>query len=148
MATLEQLHTEATALQHYLEQLCPADPAQINERIRMLQVYMARSGEMLAQAKELLNLKRSREIAHTIIKIAKEGQLSVKAQNVLIDSLAAEENFLVEWIDRINASCTHQADYTRSLLAYERERMKLPKTEDPLLNTEHNVQQQESKSRV
>lgn len=128
MATTEQLRAEATTMQHYLEELCPADPAQINERIRTLQVYMARSGEMLAQAKELLNRKRSQEIAQTIVKIAREGHLSAKAQNVLVDSLAAEESFLVDWIDRINATCTHQADHTRSLLAYEREQMRLLRT--------------------
>lgn len=128
MATTEQLRAEATTMQRYLEKLCPADPAQINERIRTLQVYMARSGEMLAQAKELLNRKRSQEIAQTIVKIAREGHLSAKAQNVLVDSLAAEESFLVDWIDRINATCTHQADHTRSLLAYEREQMRLLRT--------------------
>lgn len=128
MATTEQLHAEATTMQRYLEELCPADPAQINERIRTLQVYMARSGEMLAQAKELLNRKRSQEIAQTIVKIAREGHLSAKAQNVLVDSLAAEESFLVDWIDRINATCTHQADHTRSLLTYEREQMRLLRT--------------------
>ena len=128
MATTEQLRTEATTIQRYLEELCPADPAQINERIRTLQVYMARSGEMLAQAKELLNRKRSQEIAQTIVKIAREVPLSAKAQNVLVDSLAAEESFLVDWIDRINATCTHQADHTRSLLAYEREQMRLLRT--------------------
>ncbi len=115
-------------MQRYLEELCPADPAQINERIRTLQVYMARSGEMLAQAKELLNRKRNQEIAQTIVKIAREGHLSAKAQNVLVDSLAAEESFLVDWIDRINATCTHQADHTRSLLAYEREQIRLLRT--------------------
>jgi hypothetical protein len=128
MATTEQLRAEATTMQRYLEELCPADPVQINERIRTLQVYMARSGEMLAQAKELLNRKRSQEIAQTIVKIAREGHLSAKAQNVLVDSLAAEESFLVDWIDRINATCTHQADHTRSLLAYEREQMRLLRT--------------------
>ena len=55
MATTEQLRAEATTMQRYLEELCPADPAQINERIRTLQVYMARSGEMLAQAKDCPN---------------------------------------------------------------------------------------------
>ncbi len=128
MATTEQLRAEATTMQRYLEELCPADPTQINERIRTLQVYMARSGEMLAQAKELLNRKRNQEIAQTIVKIAREGHLSAKAQNVLVDSLAAEESFLVNWIDRINATCTHQADHTRSLLAYEREQMRLLRT--------------------
>ena len=49
-------------MQRYLEELCPADPVQINERIRTLQVYMARSGEMLAQAKELLNRNGARRL--------------------------------------------------------------------------------------
>ena len=83
---------------------------------------------MLAEAKLLLNRKKSSEIAETVVKIAKEGHLSAKAQNAIVDSIAAEEKYLVDWLDRLNAACTHQVDHTRSLLAYEREQMRLLRT--------------------
>ena len=128
MDTLHQLLSEAEIYQRYAEQKCPSDPSEINERIRTLQVYVARTGQMLAEAKLLLNRKKSSEIAQSVVKIAKEGYLSAKAQNAIIDSIAAEEKYLVDWLDRLNAACTHQVDHTRSLLAYEREQMRLLRT--------------------
>ena len=125
MDTLQRLLSEAAEYQRYAEQKCPSDPSEINERIRTLQVYVARTGQMLAEAKLLLNRKKSSE---TVVKIAKEGYLSAKAQNAIVDSIAAEEKYLVDWLDRLNAACTHQVDHTRSLLAYEREQMRLLRT--------------------
>ena len=128
MDTLQRLLSEAEEYQRYAEQKCGSDPAQIAERIRTLQVYVARTGQMLAEGKLLLNRKKSPQIAEVVTKIAKEGHLSAKAQNVLVDSIAAEEKYLVDWLDRLNAACTHQADHIRSLLSYEREHLRLTKT--------------------
>lgn len=128
MATLQQLLSEAEEYQRYAEQKCPCDPAQINERLRTLHVYMARTGQMLAEAKLLLNEKKSAEVADMVVKLAKGGFLSAKAQNALVDSIAAKEKYLVDLLDRLNATCTHQADHVRSLLSYERENMRLMRT--------------------
>ena len=89
---------------------------------------MARSGQMLAEAKKRLRDKKSSEISETILKIAKQNFLSAKAQNALVESIAQEENFLVDWLDRINKTCTHQIDALRSLLSYEKENLRLNKT--------------------
>ena len=100
MDTLQRLLSEAEEYQRYAEQKCGSDPAQIAERIRTLQVYVARTGQMLAEGKLLLNRKKSSQIAEVVTKIAKEGHLSAKAQNVLVDSIAAEEKYLVDSLDR------------------------------------------------
>ena len=42
---------------------------------------MARSGQMLSDAKKALRQKKSSQISDTIVKIAKEQHLSAKAQN-------------------------------------------------------------------
>lgn len=89
---------------------------------------MARSGQMLAEAKKRLRDKKSSEISKTILEIAKQNFLSAKAQNALVESIAQEENFLVDWLDRINKTCTHQIDALRSLLSYEKENLRLNKT--------------------
>ena len=91
-------------------------------------VYLNRSGEMLADAKKLLRKKKSTEISNTIIAIAKEQCLSAKEQNALLDSIAEEESYLVDRLDRLNAACTHQLDALRTLLSYEKEAMRLNKT--------------------
>ena len=78
-----------------------ADPEEIVERIKNISVYMARSGEMLAQAKRLYNQKTTSEIGETIVNIAKQQFLSATAQNALVKSIADEEQYLVDWIERI-----------------------------------------------
>ena len=128
MANLHELMTEASGYQSYLEINCSDDPAELSERISTLSVYMARTGHMLAEAKMLLNRKVCSEIGETIVKIAKEQYLSAKAQNALVSSLAAEERYLVDWLDRLNASATHQADNCRSLLSFQREQLRISKT--------------------
>ncbi len=122
------LKEEATEIQKYLEITCSNDPTEIQERISTLSVYMARSGEMLAQAKRDYNKKTSSEIANTIVKIAKEQFLSATAQNALVKSIAEDEQFLVDWIERIHRVCTHQMDGLRTLLSYEKEQLRLTKT--------------------
>ncbi len=122
---MENLLKEAKEIQSYLEIECSENPAEVQERIRTISVYQARSGVMLAEAKKLYRRKRSSEIANTIIKIAKEQFLSATAQNALVESIAEDEAYLVDWLDRINATCKHQQDALRSILSYERESLRL-----------------------
>ncbi|NQY30328.1 MAG: hypothetical protein HRT69_12750 [Flavobacteriaceae bacterium] len=122
------MKNEANEIQGYLEIECSNNPQEITDRISKLSVYMARSGEMLADAKRLLRKKKSSEISNTIMKIAKEQFLSAKAQNTLVDSIAEDENHLVDWLDRINRACTHQIDALRSVLSFEKEQLRITKT--------------------
>lgn len=114
-------HEEATEMQAYLETLPEDNTDALSERIKILAVYQARSGYMLAEAKKTLSEKKKAEIVNTIIAIAKENYLSAKAQNALVDSIATDEQFMVDWLDRINAACKHQLDAVRSLLSFEKE---------------------------
>lgn len=114
-------HEEAQNMQEYLE-ITPSDnPSELSDRIKTLAVYQARSGYMLAEAKKTLSEKKKTEIVNTILEIAKQNYLSSKAQNALVDSIATEEQFMVDWLDRINAACKHQLDAVRSLLSFEKE---------------------------
>ena len=121
---MSDLKTEAKAIQDYLDITVSSDPPELVERITTLMTYMARSGEMLAEAKKKLRAKKTSEINKTIISIAKEQCLSASVQNALLDSICEDEAFLVDWLERINRSCTHQIDGLRSLLSFEREQMK------------------------
>lgn len=118
------LNEEASKIQSYLEITPSNSPEEIKERIMELSVLLARSSEMLAQAKKALRTKKSSEISNTIIQIAKENCLSAKAQNALVDSIAEEEAFIVDWLDRINRTCVHQLDGLRSILSYEKEQLR------------------------
>lgn len=120
-----ELLEEAKTIQSYLEIECSGQAEEIIERINTINVYMARSGEMLAQAKRLLRKQKSAEVQNAIIKIAKENCLSASIQNALLDSICEEESYLVDLLDRINATCKHQNDALRSLLSFEKESLRL-----------------------
>lgn len=122
------MKTEARQIQDYLEISWGNNPEEIIDRISTLSVYMARTGEMLAEAKRLYNKKVTSEIGATIIKIAKEQFLSATAQNALVKSIAEEEQFLVDWIERMHRSCVHQIEALRSSLSFEKENLRIAKT--------------------
>ena len=122
------MEQEINEISDYLNITCSNNPQEIQERISVIMVYMMRTGEMLADAKKTLRRKKSDEIQNTIIRIAKENCLSAKVQNALLDSIAEDEAFLVDRLDRLNASCTHQLDALRTLLSFEKESLRLNKT--------------------
>jgi len=125
---MENLLKEAKNIQGYLEIECSDNPDEVMERIKTISVYQARTGVMLADAKRLYRRKVSSEIMTTIVKIAKEQFLSATAQNALVNSIAEDEAYLVDWLDRLNASCEHQQDALRSILSYEKENLRLNNT--------------------
>lgn len=122
------LQEEAQRIQDYLDTTCSENPEEVLERIRVIMPYISRTAFMLAEAKKALRRKKASEISNTIINIAKEQCLSAKVQNTLIDSIAEEEAYLVDWLDRLNAAATHQVDALRSILSYERENLRITKT--------------------
>ncbi|BES59853.1 hypothetical protein [Dysgonomonas capnocytophagoides] len=122
------IQEEAQQIQGYLDIECSENPEEVLERIRAIMPYISRTAFMLAEAKKALRRKKASEISNTIINIAKEQCLSAKVQNTLIDSIAEEEAYLVDWLDRLNAAATHQVDALRSILSYEREQLRINKT--------------------
>lgn len=128
MTKYESLLQEAMEIQSYMEITCSDNPDEIIERIKYIGVYRARTGVMLAEAKRMYRRKRSSEITEKIIEIARQGFLSAKVQGAIIDSIAEDEAYLVDFIDRLNASCTHEQDALRSILSYERENLRLNNT--------------------
>ena len=115
-------------IQEYLDIECSENPEEVLERIRAIMPYISRTAYLLAEAKKAYRRKKATEIGETIVKIAKEQFLSAKAQNALLDSIAEDEAYLVDWLDRLNAAATHQVDALRSILSYEREQLRITKT--------------------
>ena len=99
------------------------NPEEIKYRGDELQTYLARSGKIVADAKYHLNEIRKNEIMEIIETIA-EGKLSAKVQNTLVDCTAREQQYLVDWADRINRTIVHQLDWCRSRLSYEKESLR------------------------
>jgi hypothetical protein len=124
----DKLLAEAEEIQAYCEITAGDNPQEIAERISDLGVYIARSGKMLADAKYHLNRKRRDDTMELIERILSDKKLSAKVQNALIDSVCRDEQYLVDWIERLNRAATHQQEAARSLLSYEKENLRITKT--------------------
>ena len=124
MTRYEKIEKEVSEMQSYLEIECSDNPEEVLERLKRINVYQARSGYMLAEVKKMYRQKRASEISEIIVAIAKENYLSAKAQNALVESAAQDEAYLVDWLERVNATCSHQQDVLRSILSYEKEQLR------------------------
>ena len=122
------MKTEVEQIQRFTEITVSDNPTELTIRIAELAVYHSRTGFLLAEAKKALNRRKTSEIQNTILKIAKENCLSASVQNALLTSICEEEQFMVDWLDRLNSTCKHQLDAVRSLLSYEKENMRINKT--------------------
>ena len=98
------------------------DIEEIVERGNDLIVYISRTGKMLADAKYHLNVIRKAEIMD-ILKIIIPEKLSAKVQNALIDSVAREQQYLVDWTERLNRTAVHQLDWCRTLISKAKSEM-------------------------
>ena len=95
---------------------------EIVERGNDLIVYISRTGKMLADAKYHLNVIRKAEIMD-ILKIIIPEKLSAKVQNALIDSVAREQQYLVDWTERLNRTAVHQLDWCRTVISKSKTEM-------------------------
>lgn len=122
---IEGIRNEAQQIQEFLEITMSDNPQEVIERGNDLQVYIARTGKLLADAKYILNDQKRHETMDIIRDFIIDQKLSAKVQNALIDGLCKEEQYLVDWIDRLNAACTHQLDWCRSVNSKNKEEMRL-----------------------
>lgn len=121
---IKELFDECQEIQAYLEQKASEEPNELTDRISNICIYMARSGNMLAEAKYIQDMYRQDIFNKHETKIL---EMSATVANKFIESQLAEVNMLVNWIDRINRSCTHQADSLRTIMSYVKENLKLTK---------------------
>ncbi|WP_203229289.1 hypothetical protein [Paenimyroides tangerinum] len=110
----EKIQTELEEIQNFLELTQSEDINEAVYRGNELAVYMARSGKLLADAKihreEKLNSEVMREIKSLI-------SLPASTSNKFIETLTREENHLVNWADRLNAACSRQLEWCRTIIS-------------------------------
>lgn len=123
--TTSEIQDELQHMQAELETIMPSDINDAIERGKTIAAYHARVGYLLALSKKIARAKKTSEIGETIIKIAKEQYLSAKTQNALVDSIATDEMFLVDWCDRLNSMAVHQLDFLRSIISKEKTEMQI-----------------------
>jgi hypothetical protein len=121
--TPEDLNRAANEIQAFLEAEFNADvSASCVARAEELAGYMAHTGKMLADAKYHYNTLLNSEI---IKALKDQDKMTASTLNNYIKAMCKDYQYLVDWIDRINASCTHQIDLIRSLISKHKEELKL-----------------------
>ena len=122
MRTIEQLKETAERMQAYLEKKPGTEPNDLIERAENLNVLIAQSGSCLADAKYLQDIVVNGAIMEALQK-AYEERLSPSTINKFVTTAAKDQNYLVNFFDRINSSAVHQLDSLRSILSYRKAEM-------------------------
>lgn len=117
--TQDELKTKAQRFQTFLETRHGQEPDQLLERMELLAILVAQSGQCLAEAKYHQDQVVNGAIGEAIDK-AFSDKLSASVINQYVKSTAKEYNYLVNWLDRINATATHQLDALRTIISYRK----------------------------
>lgn len=123
--TIEEIKAECQQIQDFLEITTSGDANELVNRLTDLNVYLARSGFLLAEAKRM-------QEAHTVYIHTMDGAyiktLSASVAQKFINAKTYEENYLVNWLDRINRTCVHQGDNLRTQISFSKEELKLTRS--------------------
>lgn len=119
---LNQILLECKDIQGYLEVSLSDDPNELIERLTMLNTYLARSGMLLAEAKFLQDEGTAAVFAEHAKAILK---MPATVATKFIASQCKDENYLVNWLERINRACVHQSDNLRTQVSFTKEQLKL-----------------------
>jgi hypothetical protein len=110
----EKIIEELTDIQNFLEIEQSEDINEAVVRGNTLSVYMARSGKLLSDSK----LHKDRTLNQSVISEIKSLiSLPASSANKFIDTLSKDDNYLVNWADRINASCSRQLEWCRTVIS-------------------------------
>ena len=121
---MEQIRTSLGKMQTYLETPIGKEPNELLERMEYLLIMVAKSGQLLAEAK----LAQESIVNEGLLKAMDQGldkKLSPSLITKFVGTNAKEVNYLVNWADRVNASATHQLDAIRTIVSYRKAEMNL-----------------------
>lgn len=128
--SLKELEQECQDMQDILQEYMAGQTSTIEqlnlivERGCMIEVYQARTGKMLVDAKYWLN-KAKAEKAEVVMQLLKDGiMMSAKTQNAIIECMCKDEIAIFDWIDRLNSSFSKQLDWCRTLVSKGKEELK------------------------
>lgn len=122
METHEQLRAEAERIQAYLEITASDDPNELAARLSDLNVYLARTGKMLAEASCI----RDRAVAAVYAEEARAiFKMPATVARRFVESQTADQNALVVWLDRLNRACTHQSENLRTQISFAKQQLEL-----------------------
>lgn len=116
--------TEIKEMQEYLEIEVSEDPNEICERIRLINVYMARSSRLLAEAKA----HRRKAERDTFANLPDCMEMPANTLKKYLEVCAYEWYEIEEALESLYKTCVHSIDSLRSLLSYSKEDMRLSRS--------------------
>lgn len=122
IATKKQIHEELSTMQEFLETIVDDDPNIAISYGNDALIHYSRSGKLLADAKMHKDRKLRSELVNQIKTIS---GLSASVANKFVDTLVEEENYLVNWADRVNAALARRSDFCRTMVSKAKEEMRL-----------------------
>ena len=121
----EQILQELEVIQACEEETISEEVSKVIEYGQTLAPYISRSGKLLADAKHHLNTRMKEDTFDALAKAAKQGGATAKAINAIVDSLCADERYLVDFAERVNRCGVHRLDWCRTLIRKAKEDMRL-----------------------
>jgi hypothetical protein len=122
---IQELHlikAECEDIQGFLEITSSDNIEEIAQRGNDLAVYIARTGKMLADAK----YHRNKALSSSIVReMGKSAGIPASTLNKLVDAATFDENYIADWVERLNRSATHQLEWCRTLVSKAKEEMRL-----------------------
>lgn len=122
--TLEELESECLLHEQVINLTCSEQPEEALQHGNDLTVIIARTGKMMADAQ----YHRDNAISNAIEKTVETGmsdRLSASALTKYVNSCTSTENFIYTWIERIHRTAEKQLDWTRTIISYAKEEMRL-----------------------
>lgn len=116
--------TEIKAMQEFLEIEASDDPNEICERMRTINVYMARSSRMLAEAKA----HRRKSERDTFASLPDFQNMPANTLKKYLEVCAYEWYEIEDALESLYKTCVHALDSLRSLLSYTKEDMRLSRS--------------------
>lgn len=112
---IDKMVAEISEMQDFLEITASDNPTELLSRLTDLNVYLARSGKLLADAKAIQDI-----LTANIFDSKGEyiSRLSTTLASKFITSQTATINQIVTWLDRINRTCVHQSDNIRTQISF------------------------------
>jgi hypothetical protein len=120
-----EIFKHLTEIQGYCEAHYNQDnPAAVLQRGQELESFLALTGKLVADSKYWQDQFLNSAIKESIEESLKNNGWSVSTINKKIGAVCKENNYLVNWSERLNAAITHQLDFLRSVISKQKEEMR------------------------
>lgn len=122
---IKEIDEECKRMQDFLEITTSDDANELVARLTDINIYMARSGFLLAECKAM----QDKAVA-SLYQLYGRDLLKMPATVVksFISSQTAYINYYVNWLDRINRACVHCGDNVRTQISFAKEELKLTRS--------------------